>query len=81
MHSWLGEDIADDAAMDVCQLKLAALVLVGQPFVVDAQQMRDDGLQGADVDRVLGDVAAVPVGCPTALAGSYAAAGSGDCAH
>ena len=44
--------------MNVGQPKIAALVAVGQPFVVEAQAMQNRRVEVVDVDRVLGDVVA-----------------------
>ena len=43
----------DDLAVDVGQAKVAAGVPVGQPLVVEPQQVQDRGVQVVDVDLVL----------------------------
>ena len=48
--------------MDVGQAEVAAGVAVGEPLVVQAEQVQDRRLQVVDVDRVLGDVEAEVVG-------------------
>ena len=42
---WLAEDLLNDPAVDVGQSVVAAEVGVGQPFVVDAQQVQNRGVQ------------------------------------
>ena len=49
-------------SVHVGQAELAALIGVGQPLVVQAQQVQDRGLQVVDVDRVFDDVEAQFVG-------------------
>ena len=56
------QDVADDLALHVGQAEVAAGVAVGQPRVVQAQQVEDRGVEVVDVDAVLGDVDAVLVG-------------------
>ena len=46
----------------VGQAEVAALVAVGQPLVIEAEQVQDRRLQVVDVDRVLDDVEAEVVG-------------------
>ena len=41
--------------MHVGQAIVAAAVAIGQPRVVDAQQVQDGGVEIVDVDLVLGD--------------------------
>ena len=48
-----GQNRADHFAAHVGQPEVAALEAVGQPRVVDAQQVQDRGVQVVDVDRVL----------------------------
>ena len=64
--------------VDVGQPVVAALEVVGQPFVVDAQEVEDRGLEVVDVDGVLGDVVAEVVGLAVGDAGLDAAAGEPD---
>ena len=40
---------------------MTALILEGQPFMVDPQAVQDGGLQVVDVNRVLNDVVAIIV--------------------
>ena len=51
-----------DVAVDVGQAEVAAGVAVGQPLVVEAEQVQDRGVQVVDVDLVLDGVVAVVVG-------------------
>ena len=46
-------DRLDDLPVHVGQPVVAAAVAVGQPLVVDAQQVQDGGVQVVDVDLVL----------------------------
>ena len=48
--------------MHVGQPEIAALELVGQPGVVDPQQVQDRGVQVVDLDRVVDDVVGEVVG-------------------
>src|SRR5579883_711862 len=48
-----GQDVADDGALYVRQAEIPAAVAVGQPLVVDAEQVQDGGVQVVDVDPVL----------------------------
>ena len=54
----------DHVAADVGQAEVAALELVGQPLVVDAEQVQHRGVQVVDVDDVLDGVVAELVGAP-----------------
>ena len=47
---------------DVGEPVITPLVLVGQAFVVDAQQVEDGGVEVVDVDAVAGDAVAERVG-------------------
>src|SRR4051812_21380558 len=58
----LRQDPLDDRAEDVGEAVVAALVLVGQPLVVDAQEGEDRGVEVVDVDAVGGDAVAERVG-------------------
>ena len=49
-------------SLDIGQAEIAAGVAVGQPFVVEAQQVQHRRVQVVDVDLVLGGVVAVVVG-------------------
>ena len=48
----LGENLLDNIAGDVGQAKAAAVVEVGQPLVVDAQQVQHRGVQVVDADAI-----------------------------
>ena len=48
-----GEEPLDDPAADVGQAEVAALEAVGQPQVVEAEQVEDRRLDVVDVDAVL----------------------------
>ena len=57
-----GQDLADDAAVDVGQAEVAAGVAVGELLVVEAEQVQDRGVQVVDVDLVLDGLEAELVG-------------------
>ena len=52
----------DELAVDVGEAEIAALVFVGEPRVVDAEEMQDRGVEVVDVDAVGRDVVAEVVG-------------------
>ena len=56
------QQVADHVAGDVGEAEVAAAEAIGQPLVVDAEQVQDGGVQVVDVDRVRGDVVAEVVG-------------------
>src|SRR5262249_52298961 len=51
-----GEQLRDDPSADVGEAEVAALEAVGQPRVVEAEQVQDRGMIVVDVHRVLDDV-------------------------
>jgi hypothetical protein len=57
-----GENAIDDVAVDIGEPVVAALVVEGEPFVVEAETVEDGGLEVVDVDRVFSDVEAEVVG-------------------
>ena len=61
--------------MHICKPEASPLVFVRQPFVVDAEQMEQRGLQVVHVHRVLYDVVAEVVGLPVGQSSLDAAAG------
>ena len=56
------QDAPDDLAVDVGQPEVAAGVAIGQPGVIEAQQVEDRGVEVVDVDLVVDGVVAVIVG-------------------
>ena len=52
MANGLYENLIHHITEHIRQSKVAALEFVGQPLVVDAQQVQDGGVQVVDVDRV-----------------------------
>ena len=58
------EELVDHHPADVGQAEVAALGLVRQSGVVQAQEVEDRRLEVVDVDRVLGDVEPQVVGRP-----------------
>ena len=73
-----GEDRLDDLAVHVGQAEVAALEAVGQPGVLDPQQVQDRGVEVVDLDRVLDDVVGEVVGLAVDEARLDAAAGQPD---
>ena len=51
----LGENLPNNMSVDVSQSKISATVTIGQPFMIDAQQMQNRRLQIVNVDRSLHD--------------------------
>lgn len=49
-------------AVDVGEAEIASGVVVGEAFVIEAEEVEDGGLEVVDVDFVLGDVEAEVVG-------------------
>ena len=70
-----GDNILDDLAIHVRQPEIAAGVAVGQPGVIQAQQVQDRRVQVVDVDLVFDRVIAVVVGLAVGEARLDAAAG------
>ena len=56
------QQCAHDLAVDVGQPEAAALVQVGQAFVIDAEQVQQRGVEIVDVHGMLGDVVGEVVG-------------------
>ena len=69
-----GEDAVHHLAVHVGEAHVAAAEAVGQPLVVDAQQVQHRGVQVVDVDLVLHRPEAVVVGGAVDLAAAHAAA-------
>ena len=67
-----------DFAVDVGQPHVAAAEAIGQPLVVDAQEVQHRGVQVVDLDLVLDGVVAVVVGGAVDRAALDAAAGQPD---
>ena len=61
-RSELRQQLGNQISVHVGQPEVAALEPVGEPGVVEAQQVQDRGLQVVDVDRVFDDVEAQVVG-------------------
>src|SRR3954468_19596516 len=76
MGSFSGENSAHHVGFfHAGELAVEAAERVGEPFVVDAQDLEHRGVQVAEVDRVLGDVVAKVVGATELDAGLHASAG------
>ena len=56
------QNLLHHIAMHIRQPEVAALEAVGQPGVLQAEQVQDGRLQVVDVDRILADVEAKLVG-------------------
>src|SRR5258706_5331382 len=54
----LGHDGFDDASVDVGQAEVAAIVAIGQFFVVETEEPQNRGVQIMDVDLVLDSASA-----------------------
>ena len=61
--------------LDAGEPLVEALVAVGEPLVVEAEQLQRGRVEVADVNRVLDDVVGKVVGLAVDLAGSGPAAG------
>src|SRR5581483_8795896 len=85
-----GQDVINHVAVDIGQAEAAALIQIGQAFVVDAEQMEHRGLEIVDVDGSgsklafirmkhvasgIGDIIAIIVGAPVSDARFDTAAG------
>ena len=70
-----GEDGVDDFAGDVGEAEAAAVVGVGELFVVEAEEVQDGGVEVVDVDLIDGGLVADLVGFAVADAAFDAAAG------
>ena len=73
-----GQDVPHDPAVHVGQAEASALVLVREPFVVDAQQVEQGGVEVVDVDAVLGDLPSELVAAAVQVAAFDAGAGEKD---
>lgn len=71
----LGKERFDEFTMDVGEAVVAALELEGELFVIDAEEVKEGGVEIVHVDGILGDIVRVVVGFADGLAGLEAAAG------
>ena len=62
----LGEDPTDDAPFDIRQATLNPIVVVGQPFVIQPQEVQDRRVKVMDSDDVFDRAVTELVGCPVA---------------
>ena len=74
----LGQHALYYFSVHVCEPEVAALKLKCQLCVIDAQAVKNGGLQIVDIHRILGDVVAVIVRCAIGDAWLDAAAGHPD---
>ena len=61
MSDCLSKDRLNDLSVDIGQAEVAALVLEGKSFVVDAQQMKHGGLKVMDMHVVFDNIYAVVI--------------------
>ena len=54
-----GEDVADDLAVDIGQAEVAPGVTIGQPFVIEPEQVQNCRVEVVEVNAVLGRIVAV----------------------
>src|SRR5713101_2570278 len=73
-----GENLVYNTAMHVGETEVPALELVGEPLVVDAQQVEHGGVQVVHRDDILDGVVAEVVGAAVRDAALDAAAGQPD---
>jgi hypothetical protein len=71
----LGEYLLDQMAMDVGEAVVAKLVAVGEPLVIDSQQIKNRGVQIVHVHSAVDDVVTHVVGLPVNDAGLHTASG------
>jgi hypothetical protein len=71
----LSEKIGHDFAADIRKAHVAALMPDGEPFVIDAKEMKHRGVKVVHVDGSFDDVVAEVVGGPVRDSGFDAAAG------
>lgn len=71
----LGEDCLHYFAFDIGQAKVATGVAVGQRFVVEAEQMKDGGMEVVNVDLSFGDPQADVIGSSVDVPAFDSAAG------
>ena len=51
----------DDFTINICKAKVAACIAIGQPFVVEAEQVKNGCLQVMKVNAVLGGIVGVHI--------------------
>src|SRR6266513_1668991 len=57
-----GEDAVDDFAVDVRQAKVATGISVGQPLMVQPQQVEDRGMHVMDMNFLIDSIVSIVVG-------------------
>lgn len=68
-----GEELRDKVSMDIGEAEVAALKAVGEPEVVEPQEMEQRGMEIVDVDFVFGDIEAEIIGFTESDAWFYSA--------
>ena len=66
-------------AMDIGEAEVAALAAEGEPFVVDAELVKNGGVEIVDVNFILGGVIAKVIGGTVGEAGLHSSAGHPHC--
>src|SRR5262245_34347330 len=59
---FLGEHVADDMAVDIGEPPRRAVIVVGEPLVVEAEEVEDRRVEVVDVDNLLDGLVAELVG-------------------
>ena len=59
---WSGKNVLNDVSVDVSQAIMASLKSVGEFLVVDAELVKDGGMEVVNTDRVFHNVVAVVIG-------------------
>ena len=62
--SLLGQYPANHMPVNVCEPTRCAVVIIGEPFVVEAEQVEDSGVKIVNVDHVVEGLVAELVGGP-----------------
>ena len=74
-NDWLGQDFADDMPVDVGEAALYTVVVEGELFVVEAEEVERGGVQVMEGMNVFGGLESEFVGGAMADAGFDASAG------
>src|SRR5213593_782271 len=69
------DDLPDHVAVDIRESEIAAIVAIGELFVIEAEQVQDGGVQVMNMDLVFHRAIAEFIGGPEGLAAPDATAG------
>src|SRR5215469_5378037 len=72
---FLGQDLADHVPMDIGKPALCAVVVVGKPLVVEAEEVKDRRVQVVNIDNIFDGLVAELVGGAEAISMLHAGAG------